>query len=304
MTDQSHKLLLTISQIGLLVGAVAIAYCPACHGGYLLDDEQFVFDNQLIKAPTGWYRLWTPEAPNFWPITNDVFWIQWRLWGMNPTGYHTVNVALQIADSLLIWLILLRLQIPGAYLAAMLFAVHPVNVESVAWISQLKNQMALCFFLLAILSYLKSERTFDRWYAISLAAFLLAGLSKGSVLILPLILALLDWWRGKLASVGETIRFAPFLLIATILAEVNIWYETHIFRTAFRNVTWDVRIAGAGAVVWFYLAKAIAPFSLVFVYPQWNIQTDQLALVATFGGRGGRHRTIDLATEQCSRALD
>ncbi|HEY2761288.1 MAG TPA: hypothetical protein VGI75_11105, partial [Pirellulales bacterium] len=276
MIDERRKFLTTISQIGLLLGAVAIAYWPARHGGYVLDDEQLVVDSPLVKSPAGWYRFWTPEALDFWPITNDLFWIQWRLWGMNPTGYHVVNIALQIADSLLIWLVLLRLQIPGAFLAAMLFAVHPVNVESVAWISQLKNQLSLWFFLLAIVAYLKSDLSFDRYYAFSIAAFVLAGLSKGSVLILPMILILLDWYRGRLASPGMIVRFVPFFLIAVVLALVDIWSQTHFTGTAVRSVTWDQRFAGAGAVVWFYLAKALAPIGLVFVYPQWNIETDQL----------------------------
>src|SRR5258708_39177890 len=121
---------------------------------------------------------------------------------MDPTGYHVVNLLLHIAASLLLWLILLRLQIPGAYLAALLFAVHPVNVESVAWIAQLKNTLSLLFFLLSIWCYLKRDNNAcNRWYWLSLFAFLAALLSKGSAAILPLVLLLIAWWqRGRIAE--------------------------------------------------------------------------------------------------------
>jgi tetratricopeptide (TPR) repeat protein len=148
----------------VLAGAAAIAaivfvaYYPSINGGFVLDDDVLVTNNRLITGSNGLYRFWsTTEAIDYWPATNSTFWLGWRLWGMSPTGYHLTNLILHVLESLLIWIILRKLSIPGAFLAAMIFAVHPVNVESVAWIAQLKETMAMLFFLLSILWYIKAD---------------------------------------------------------------------------------------------------------------------------------------------------
>jgi protein O-mannosyl-transferase len=273
----------------LLAGASTIAYLPAIQGGFIFDDEILLTHNNLVKAGDGLFRIWfTTEPIDYWPITNTSFWIEWRLWGMNPTGYHVTNLFLHVADSLLVWLVLRRLRIPGAFLAGLLFAVHPVNVESVAWIAQRKNLLAMLFFLTAILLYLRSDNSLCRaesprtsrmtavWYLLSLLAFLLAMLSKGSVAILPLILLFVIWWiRGRLGS-RDFAKMLPFLVLGTILVLVNIWFQSHGSGDPIRSASWAERLAGAGAVVWFYLYKALAPLNLMFNYPQWDIRTNQI----------------------------
>ncbi len=152
-SSQSRWILLGVLAIGLLS---TLVYWPALHGGFILDDDLLLTESKLIKAPDGLFRIWfTTEPVDYWPVTNTSLWIEWRLWGLNPTGYHITNLALHIAAALLIWLVLRRLSIPGAFLAALLFAVHPVNVESVAWISQRKGLLAIVFFLLSIYFYLR-----------------------------------------------------------------------------------------------------------------------------------------------------
>ena len=144
----------------LIAIAAFIAYLPSINGGFVWDDDLLLTNNYLVKAADGLQRFWcTTEAKDYWPATNTSFWIEWRLWGMNSTGYHVSNLILHIVEALLIWIILRKLSIPGAFLAAMIFAVHPVNVESVAWIAQRKNTMAMLFFLLSILWYLKADMT-------------------------------------------------------------------------------------------------------------------------------------------------
>ena len=139
-----------------IAAIVVLIYAPSRNGGFLLDDDLYLTGNPVIKAADGLKRIWfTTQSPDYWPVTNTSLWIEWRLWGMNPAGYHATNVALHILDSLLIWLVLRRLAIPGAFLAALLFAVHPVNVESVAWIAQRKNVLALFFFLISIGCFLR-----------------------------------------------------------------------------------------------------------------------------------------------------
>ena len=157
--------ILSALPLGVLAGAALIVvagflvYLPSISGGYLLDDPSLLTDNNLInKIPNGLYYFWcTTEPIDYWPATNTTFWLEWRLWGMHLSGYHVTNLILHIVESLLIWIILRKLSIPGAFLAGMIFAVHPVNVEAVAWISQRKNMTAMLFFLLSILWYLKAE---------------------------------------------------------------------------------------------------------------------------------------------------
>ncbi|MGD0655914.1 MAG: tetratricopeptide repeat protein, partial [Thermoguttaceae bacterium] len=224
---------------------------------------------------------------------------------------------LHMAESLLIWLILRKLSIPGAFLAALIFAVHPVNVESVAWIAERKDLTAMLFFLLSILWYLKvfmptasvgmaparsqggpweREKTFSSfilhpssfhfWYWLSLAAFVLAVLGKGSAVILPLLLLGIVWWLRPLETVPiseptkmglspfirrHLLRTAPFFAIAVVLTLVNVWFQTHGKEAVIRNAGFAERLLGAGGVVWFYLYKALVPLNLVFIYPQWKI---------------------------------
>src|SRR6476620_7302453 len=142
----------------LIAGAVLVIYWPSLRGDFVLDDEILVSQNNLVRASDGLTRFWfSTEPADYWPMTNSSFWLEWRLWLDNPTGYRATNIALHIADALLVWLVLRRLAIPGAFFAALLFAVHPVNVESVAWIAQRKNVLSLLFFLLSAYAYLRAE---------------------------------------------------------------------------------------------------------------------------------------------------
>ncbi len=210
-----------LAGVVIIVLIAFLAYLPSLCGEFILDDDKLLTDNHLIKAADGPYRFWcTTEAMDYWPLSNTTLWIEWRLWGMNPTGYHVTNLFLHILAALLVWLILRQLSLPGAFLAAIIFAVHPVNVESVAWIAQRKGLLAMLFFLLSILCYLRqfsascsdnAQRSrhaqcadhahgvrgllMGRWYWLSLAAFVLAMLSKGSVAILPVLLLVIVWWR-------------------------------------------------------------------------------------------------------------
>ncbi len=140
----------------LLVILTALAYAPALHAGFIWDDDNFLTQNPSIKAADGLRRFWlTTQSSDYWPLTSTTMWVEWRIWGMNAAGYHVTNVVLHIAESLLLWAVLKRLGIPGAFLGALFFALHPVNVESVAWITQRKNLVAMLFFLLSVFCFLK-----------------------------------------------------------------------------------------------------------------------------------------------------
>ena len=287
------SLKLRIFGVLALVASSAISYWPSLGGGFIWDDETLITKNSIVQSSSGLYRIWfTTEPIDYWPVTNTSFWLEWRIWGANPTGYHVTNLVLHVLNSLLIYAILQRLSIPGAFLAAWLFALHPVNVESVAWIAQRKNTLSLFFFLLSLLAYLKWHSTIWRtdksravraarsaiglgFYWLSLLSFALAMLSKGSVAILPVLLLLIAWWqRGRITS-KDVWGTAPFFVLAIVLTAVNVWFTTHGLDETIRTATFAQRLAGAGAVVWFYLYKALLPLDLVFIYPQWNIDTQR-----------------------------
>ena len=281
LSPQSAILHSNVSGVLAVCLVSALAYWTAISGqlNWILDDDALVTNNRLVHASDGLYRMWfTTEPTDYWPLTSSTFWLEWRLFGPNPTGYHVVNLLLHIAACLLLWRILDRLAIPGGFWAALLFAVHPVNVESVAWVAQRKNTLAMLFYLLSVLWYLRADeqtKSWNRWYWLSLAAFLLAMLSKGSVAILPLVLLLLTWWRRPLTKT-DLVRTAPFFLLAGVLTLVNIWFQTHGADLMFRKVTPIERLLGAGAVIWFYLYKAFLPIQLQFFYPKWQIDAHQL----------------------------
>ncbi len=218
---------------------------------------------------------------------------------MNPTGYHITNLLLHFVSALMIWAILRKLSIPGAFLAALLFAVHPVNVESVAWIAQRKNTLAMFFFLLSTCWYIQADSSLSRTdevipvdksspratlfgsgrYWLSLIAFALAALSKGSVAVLPLILWAIIWWkRGRIAP-SDLARTLPFFLIAIVLTLVNVWFQTHGADVEFRDVNFAQRLAGAAPWCGF-MHRRRSSQSICFLY----IHSGKFIPLNGFGG--------------------
>jgi protein O-mannosyl-transferase len=273
---------------GLLAGLPFVAYLPALAGGFVWDDDNSLTQNPLVRSADGIEKFWfSTESADYWPVTESVFWLEWRAWGSRPAGYHAVSLAVHLASAFLLWSILDRLRIPGGWLGAALFAVHPVNVESVAWIAQLKNVLALAFYLGAIRAFLGSGwtespstrawlRTGWRWYSVSLLLFLLALLSKGSVVFLPLVLLGLLLWHRRLRW-GDAGFLAPFFALGFVLAAVNVWFQGHRLGPGevIRQAGGLERLLGAAAAIWFYLGKALLPVRLSFIYPLWRIDSRQ-----------------------------
>ncbi len=286
--------IVAVSGILLLAGLAVAAYLPSMGGNFILDDDLYLTNSSIIKSPDGLRLFWcSVEAIDYYPVSNSSLWIEWRLWGMNPRGYHVTNLLLHVASALLIWAILRQLAVPGAFLAALLFTVHPVNVESVAWISQRKDLLAIVFCLLSVLCYLKADEPVlpidkirssqpppsakgshgNKWYWLSLLMFLMAVLSKGSATILPAVLLALVWWQRRKIDLGEWLRVAPFFVISIVLTLANIWFQHRGYEADIRSASFAERCAGTGAAVWFYLSKAIVPINLAFIYPKWRVDT-------------------------------
>jgi len=256
-----------------------IAYAPALRGGFVFDDYNLIVENPLVKANDGLRRFWfTTQAPDYYPLTWSLWWAEWRLWGDKPMGYHVLNVLLHTLNAVLIWFVLRKLAIPGAWWVAVVFAVHPVNVATVAWISEQKNTLSMAFLMFAVLLYLRFEtERRSNWYGLSLLAYLLALLSKSAVVMLPVVLLGCVWWsRGRLKW-KDCVHLAPYFVLSLGMACVTIWFQGHnvLNNEPPRAASLANRLAMAGSVPWFYLYKAILPVNLMMVYPQWDIVTSR-----------------------------
>src|SRR5687767_5411298 len=143
---------------GAIVTLTALAYLPAFGAGFIWDDPDYILNNPTLRSPEGLARMWTDRhaLPQWYPLVHTTFWVEYQLWGTNPAGYHAVNVALHALSAIVLWRLLKRINLPGAWLAACLFAVHPVHVESVAWVTERKNVLSGLLYLLAMFTYVRA----------------------------------------------------------------------------------------------------------------------------------------------------
>ena len=265
----------------LLIAATFLAYFPALHGGFIWDDDAHLTKNPCVVGPIGFKGIWTSSAAVYYPLVLTSFWVQHALWGLNPMPYHLVNIAMHAMSTVLLWQVLLRLNVRGAWLGAALWALYPVQVESVAWITELKNTQSCLFYLLTILFFLSwrasqaptGERN-EWFYRLALLCATLAILSKASTVMLPVVLGLCWWWKDCQWRWRNIFRLVPFLLISTAASGWTIW-EQQFHSGALGPEwaqTWPERLVVAGKIIWFYLGKLAWPYPLIFVYPRWTIE--------------------------------
>jgi tetratricopeptide (TPR) repeat protein len=264
----------------LLIAATFLAYQPAWHAGFIWDDDRYVTENPLLTAPDGLQQIWfsAHRQSQYFPLVYTTFKLERGLWGLNPVGYHLVNVLLHGLNALLVWILLRRLVIPGAWLGAALWALHPVQVESVAWITELKNTESTLFCLLAALAWLRfaNLQTPHRWwfYVGALLLQALALFSKTTACTLPTALLLMLWWRGERIGWRRIIQVLPFLALGVAMGMVSVWWEGHLGNyqdESGAGFGWLERLLIATRALWFYAGKLLWPATLTFSYPKWQI---------------------------------
>jgi len=259
----------------LLLGTLC-AYWPALGGGLIWDDSAHVTRPEL-RSLGGLWRIWFQlgATQQYYPLLHSVFWIEHRLWGGAVLGYHLANVLLHAAAALLVVLIVRRLSIPGAWLAGFVFALHPVCVNAVAWISEQKSTLSAVLYLAAALAYLHFDETRRKsQYALALALFILAMLAKTVTATLPAALLVVFWWRrGRLDWRRDVRPLLAWLAIGAAAGLFTAWVERKFIGAEGPDFSLSLldRCLLAGRVIWFYLAKLLWPENLVFIYPRWTI---------------------------------
>ena len=261
---------------------VLLTYLPVWNAGFVWDDVLIVATNPVMVSPLGLTEIWTTGAADICPLTLTTFWMEHALWGLSPLPYHLVNVLTHAACAVVLWRALRSLHVPGAWLGASLWALHPVQVESVAWVSELKNTQSGLFFLLSVLFFVRwikrkgiAGQAGAGWaYLTTLVFAAMAIASKSSTVILPVIFCLCAWWIDGRWQWRRLAWIAPVILVAAAAGVVSIWTQHLALAASFDPQwvrTWPERLAAAGDAVWFYLGKLIWPHPLIIIYPRWQI---------------------------------
>ncbi len=275
----------------LLLPAAAIialtfaAHAPAIGAGFIWDDDAYVTANPYLYDGSGLYQIWfRVGATNMYaPLVFTTFWLEQHLFGLNPLGYHLVNIALHAVCALLLWASLRRIGVPGAWLAAAIFAVHPVMVESVAWVTELKNMQSGIFYLLCLLAYFRftpleagDDRAAERrwkFYPLALGLFAAALMSKPAGVSLPFAILLVIWWRRARLRWADVAAIVPMLAMSVVAGLVTMHVDAYYLGGM--GPAWQMspveRVLVAGRALWFYAGKLLWPTPLIGIYPRWEV---------------------------------
>jgi protein O-mannosyl-transferase len=260
----------------LILLAGWLVFGPSLRGGWLWDDGEEITRNAVLRDPAGLGKIWlAPAGADYLPVKTTVQWIGWRLWGDAPVGWHALSLGLHVLSAFLFWRVLAKLGLRLAWLGGLLFTVHPLVVESVAWVAELKNPLSLACLLLAMLAYLEFDAARPARpgaYVRSLLCFLLALLSKASVVMFPVVLLLYAWWRRRRIAPRDLAASAPFLAVSLGLGAVAVWFQWHRAMVPAAGLPPGTltRVPAAALALLFYCQKAVWPFGLLPVYPGWS----------------------------------
>ena len=276
---------------GCLLLMVLVAYWPMTSAGYIWDDPAYVIDNVELRSLSGLWRIWfVPSAtPQYYPLVFTTFWVEYHLWGLRPLGFHVVNIVLHAVNAILLYRILVTLRLSGAFFAAAVFAVHPVHVESVAWITERKNVLSGLFYLLAFQAYwrfatsqiLTTESPHKgRWwsYSLALVSYVCALLSKSVTASLPAAILVVWWWRNGRIGWRQVLPLVPFFVVGVVAGLHTAQVELNHVGAEGADWNWSTweRCLIAGRAVWFYLGKLVWPHPLIFIYPKWKIDSTSI----------------------------
>ena len=261
----------------ILIAVTLCVYQPAWNGQLLLDDEDHLITTKELRSLHGLATLWIspPTTRQYHPLLDTAYWVEDKLWGHSTLGYHLVTILLHATSALLLVKILQMLRVPGAWLAAAIFALHPVHVESVAWMVELKNTLSGALFFGAVLTYLKfdEKRTWRR-YLLVVLLFVLGISAKAIVAALPLVILILVWWkRGKISWSRDVVPLIPFAALGIAAGLLAAWMERAFSGAEGERFEFSTleRILIAGRAFWFYASKIFWPSDLVLFYPRWKI---------------------------------
>ena len=278
---------------GLLVLAalVLLCYFPALFGDFVWDDVAFS-EETALHSPAGLLSIWFSPADirnegHYWPLTYTTFWLEHMIWGLAPFGYHAVNLLLHFANAALIWRLLRRLAVPGAFVIAAIFTVHPLRVESVAWIIERKDLLSGLFYLATVLAYLRFQKApRPRAYGLALFLFVCGLLSKSVVVTLPVTLLILCWWQTGTVTRKDLLRLMPFVVIAVVITAADYAYYSSR-ESLDLGYSFLERCLIAARALWFYGIKQLWPGQPIAIYPLWEIRiTDFLAWFYLIGALG------------------
>ncbi|MGC8863197.1 MAG: tetratricopeptide repeat protein [Armatimonadota bacterium] len=277
-TATTGYLWVALAALAIAVGT-AVAYYPAVHAGYVWDDDFYVTRNTLLTAPDGLRRIWfSLDSPSqYFPLVYTTFRLERAIWGLDPRGYHIANILLHIANALLVWLVLSRLSAKGAWLAAAIFAVHPVHVESVAWITERKNVLSLFFSLLTMLAWLAyidcDDRRSIRWWFFAFVFYVLALFSKTTAVTLPAAMLIVIWIKRLPIDRRRILAIVPFVVWGVLMGIVTVLWERYHQGTMGPEFAMSPleRVLVASRALWFYAGKLAWPWKLAFSYGKWSV---------------------------------
>jgi protein O-mannosyl-transferase len=284
-TSTARTRLLCLGGAGAIALLALACYWPVFDANFIWDDDDYVVNNQTLREVDGLRRLWVDKHANsqYYPLVHTTFWVEYHLWNIEPLGYHVVNVVLHIANAILLLSVLRRLAVPGAFWAAALFAVHPVMVESVAWVTERKNVLSGFFYLAAFRSLLcfwppeESEPRLigRRWllYGAATLFFAAALFSKTVACSLPAAFLVVRWWKNGRITLRDVLIMVPWFALGALLAMTTAFLEKE--HVGAQGKEWDLslldRVLIAGRALWFYAGKLLWPYPLIFIYPRWRI---------------------------------